>query len=66
MKAGAILKEHTAEADVSIHVLRGAIRVTVDHNIAEFEQGQMMILSRDVRHSIEALDKTAFLHSISG
>jgi len=66
LKAGAVLKEHTAEGNVSIHVLRGAIRVTVDHHAAEFEQGQMVVLNRDVRHSIEALDKTAFLHSIAG
>ena len=31
----------------------GAIRATVDYNPAEFE-GQMVVLNRDVRHSIRS------------
>ena len=65
MKAGAVLKEHKADGNVSIHVLRGRIRVKLDHNTAEFEQGQMMILSAGVSHSVEALDETAFVILIS-
>jgi NADH-quinone oxidoreductase subunit F len=66
VKAGAVLKEHKAEGNVSIHVLRGRICIKVDDNTAEFEQSQMMILNPGVRHSVEALDETAFLISISG
>ena len=65
MKAGAVLKEHKADGNVSIHVLRGRVRVKLDHNTAEFEQGQMMILSAGVFHSVEALDETAFVIFIS-
>jgi NADH:ubiquinone oxidoreductase subunit F (NADH-binding)/quercetin dioxygenase-like cupin family protein len=65
MKAGTVLKEHKAEGNVSIHVLRGRIRVNVDQNTEEIEEGQMMVLNRDVRHSIKALDETAFLISIT-
>jgi len=50
---------------VSIHVLRGRIRVKLDHNTAELDQGQMMILSTGVIHSVEALDETAFVIFIS-
>jgi quercetin dioxygenase-like cupin family protein len=65
MKAGAVLKEHKADGNVSIHVLRGRIRVKLDHSTAEFEHGQMMILSAGVFHSVEALDETAFVIFIS-
>jgi NADH:ubiquinone oxidoreductase subunit F (NADH-binding)/quercetin dioxygenase-like cupin family protein len=65
MKAGAVLKEHKADGNVSIHVLRGRIRVKLDHNTAELDQGQMMILSTGVIHSVEALDETAFVIFIS-
>jgi quercetin dioxygenase-like cupin family protein len=65
MKAGAVLKEHNADGNVSIHVLSGRIRVRLDQNTAEFEQGQMMILSPGVSHSVEALADPAFVICIS-
>jgi len=65
MKAGAVLKEQKAEGNVSIHVLRGRIRVRLDHDTVEGEQGQMMTLKPGASHSVEALDEAAFLISIS-
>ena len=66
MKAGAILKEHKAEGNVFIHVLRGRIQFALDHNTVEFEQGQMMALNRGVRHSVKALDESAFVIFVAG
>jgi NADH-quinone oxidoreductase subunit F len=65
MKAGTVLNKHKAEGNVSIQVLRGRIRVNVDQQTTECGQSQMMVLNRDVRHSVEALDETAFLIFIS-
>jgi len=65
MKAGAVLKEHKAEGNVSIHVLRGRIRVKLDRDTNEVEQGQMMILSPGIPHAVEALDETAFMILVS-
>jgi NADH:ubiquinone oxidoreductase subunit F (NADH-binding)/quercetin dioxygenase-like cupin family protein len=65
-KGGAILKEHKAEGGVSILVLRGRIRIKVDTNDIELEQSQMLVLSPGARHSVEALEDSAFLISISG
>jgi len=65
MKAGALLKEHKAEGNVSIQVLHGRVRVSVDDNKVELEQNQMMILNPGVRRSVEALDDTAFTISIA-
>ena len=64
MKAGALLKEHKAQGNVSIQVLHGRVRVSVDDNTVELEQNQMMILNPGVRHSVEALDDAAFTISI--
>ena len=65
MKAGAVLKEHKAEGNVLIHVLRGRIQFTLDHSTVEFEQGQM-ILNPGVRHSVTALDESAFVIFVAG
>ena len=66
MKAGAVLKQHKADGDATIHVLRGRIRINVDQRALECEQSQMVILNAGVVHSVEALDETALLISISG
>ena len=65
MKTGAVLKQHKADGNVSIHVLRGRIRVKLDHNTDEIEQGEMIVFSPGVSHSVEALDETAFVIFIS-
>jgi len=65
MKAGAVLKEDKAEGNVSIQVLNGRIRINVDHNAIELEQGEMIIVNPGVRHSAEALDASAFVIFIS-
>jgi len=66
MKAGAVLKEHKADGDVTIHVLRGRISINVEQRALECEQSQMVILNAGVVHSVEAFDETALLISISG
>jgi hypothetical protein len=43
MKAGAVLKEHKAEGNVSIHVLRGRIRVRLDHDTVEGERFELKV-----------------------
>ena len=50
MRDRAILKEHKAQDDVSILVLRGRIRIKVDTNDVELEQSQMMVLNLGARH----------------
>ena len=66
MKAGAVLKEHKADGDVTIHVLRGRVSINVEQRALECEQSQMVILNAGVVHSVEAFDETALLISISG
>jgi len=64
MKTGAVLKEHQAEGNVSIQVLHGRIRLNLDQDTLELNEGEMMILNPGVRHSVEALDETAFVMNI--
>jgi len=45
--------------------LRGRIRVKLDRDTNEVEQGQMMILSPGIPHAVEALDETAFMILVS-
>jgi quercetin dioxygenase-like cupin family protein len=58
------IKEHKAEC-VSIQVIDGRVRVRVGDNTVEFAHNQMLILHPGARHSIEALDDTAFTISIA-
>ena len=66
MKAGAALKEHRAEGNVSIQVLSGSLHLRIDQDALELHASQMAVLNPGVSHSVEAGMETAFLISISG
>ena len=65
MKAGAVLKEHRAEGNVSIQVLRGSLRLRIDQDLMELKESEMAVLNPGVSHRVEALMETAFLISIA-
>ena len=66
MKAGAALKEHRAEGNVSIQVLSGSLHLRIDQDALELHASQMAVLNPGVSHSVQAGMETAFLISISG
>lgn len=58
---GGRINEHRAHAATSIHVLRGAIDVGLGEQSAALSAGQLLMLERDVPHSVFASGESAFL-----
>ena len=66
MKAGSHMKDHRAEARISIHALEGKISLHVPgQNPIELSAGQLMALDCGVHHDVEALAESAFLLTIA-
>jgi quercetin dioxygenase-like cupin family protein len=66
MKAGSHMKDHRAEARISIQALEGKILLHVpDQDPIELEAGQLMTLDCAVHHDVEALAESAFLLTIA-
>lgn len=65
MKANTLMKEHRAEGRISIHALRGHVRVALPDQKVEVPAGQLMALECGIPHDVEALKESAFLLTIS-
>ncbi|MEZ5364918.1 MAG: cupin domain-containing protein [Bryobacterales bacterium] len=61
LAAGGSIKDHRAHASTSIHVLRGAIGVGLDGRSLELSAGRLLVLQRDVPHSVIANAESAFV-----
>jgi quercetin dioxygenase-like cupin family protein len=65
MKADTRMSEHRAEARISIHALRGRMRVHLQGHKIELTAGQLLALDCGLRHDVESLEESAFLLTIS-
>jgi len=65
MKAGTQMKEHHADARLSIHSLHGRIRIHLPEQKVELAAGELMTLDYGIPHDVEALEESAFLITIS-
>lgn len=65
MEKGAIIKEHHADGTLSVQVLKGAARLTVEGKAHELKTGGVLTLGASIKHEVEALEDTAFLLTIS-
>jgi quercetin dioxygenase-like cupin family protein len=65
MEAAARMKEHHADGTISIHVVKGHIRVTVHGKSHDLPAGNLFTLAASIRHDVEAMDDSAFLLTIS-
>ena len=66
LKAHAQLAEHQAPARISIQPLRGRIHVRAAGRAFDLPAGSLLTLERGLRHSVEAIDDSAFLLTIAG
>jgi quercetin dioxygenase-like cupin family protein len=55
------LKTHAANGIISVQVLEGHIKFTIEQQVAELKKGQMLALSKQIPHSVLALKETFFL-----
>jgi quercetin dioxygenase-like cupin family protein len=65
MEAAARMKEHHADGTISIHVVKGQIRVTVHGKSHDVLAGNVFALAASIRHDVEAIVDSAFLLTIS-
>lgn len=65
MDRGAHMKEHHADGTISVHLLKGKIRMNVGGHQHELATGNLFTLGASIRHDVEALDDSAFLLTIS-
>ncbi|HLH36729.1 MAG TPA: AraC family ligand binding domain-containing protein [Alloacidobacterium sp.] len=65
MERGAHMKEHHTDGTISIHVLKGAVRVNVQGQARELRTAGLFTLGPSIKHDVESLDDSAFLLTIS-
>lgn len=62
---GAALSPHQVEGVVSIHALRGRARVSAQGSVVALPAGGLVVLDREVVHSVEALADCALLVTVA-
>lgn len=65
IERGARMKEHHTDGTISVHVLKGAIRVTVQNKTCDLRVAGLLTLGPSIKHDVEATEDSAFLLTIS-
>ncbi len=65
MKPRSEMKEHHADARISVHTLQGRIRIHLPDQLVELGAGELICLEAGIHHDVEALEESAFLITIS-
>ncbi len=65
MKPGSEMKEHHADARISIQTIQGRIRLQLLDNALELGGGELMCLESGIAHDVKAIEESAFLITVS-
>jgi quercetin dioxygenase-like cupin family protein len=65
MEEAARMKQHHADGTISIQVLKGQIRVTIQGKPHDVPAGHLFTLAASIRHDVESVGESAFLLTIS-
>jgi len=65
MRAGSRWEDHKTSARICLHVLRGDIRFRTANGQFDLRHGQLLTLAPSVVHSVDALEESAFLLTLS-
>lgn len=65
LHAGAWLEEHHAPGRISIHTVRGHVRVRAKDQVVDLPVGHMLTLEQNIAHDVEAQEESAFLLTIA-
>jgi quercetin dioxygenase-like cupin family protein len=63
--AGTAIPSHQVESPMSVQVVEGCLQFRTDLESVTLKQGQMLILQTSIRHSVEALEESAFLLTLA-
>ena len=61
MKPGSEMKEHHADARISIQTIQGKVRLQLPDKALELGSGELMCLESGIAHDVKALEESAFL-----
>jgi quercetin dioxygenase-like cupin family protein len=65
MRAESQWEDHKTSARICLHLLRGHIRFHTPNKTVDLKAGQLLTLAPSVIHSVDALEDTAFLLTLS-
>jgi len=65
LHAGAEMKTHTADGIISVQVIDGRMKFTANNRSAELSKGQMLALHKGIPHSVQAIEETIFLLTLT-
>ena len=65
MRAGSRWEDHKTSVRICLHVLRGDIRFHTANGAFDLRPGQLLTLPPSVVHSVDALEESAFLLTLS-
>lgn len=65
MKADTRMREHQADARISMQALSGRLRIHLDGQSIGLTAGGLLALDCGLRHDVESLEESAFLLTIS-
>ena len=65
MKAGTEIKTHHANGPISVHCIEGKLKFKTEERSVTLEKGGLLTLDELVKHSVEALEETTFLLTLS-
>lgn len=65
MLSRAILREHAAPGPLTVQVLRGAVKFTVDDEPYDLQAGQLIAVAPDKDYAVEGIEDGAFLLTIA-
>ena len=65
MRTGSRWEDHKTKARICLHVLRGDIRFHTSNGQFDLRPGQLLTLAPGVVHSVDALEESAFLLTLS-
>jgi quercetin dioxygenase-like cupin family protein len=64
LRAESRIPSHRTEGCVSIHTVRGRIRVRAEERTFDLAAGSLIALNHDIPHDVDALEDSAFLLTI--
>ncbi|MBS1815086.1 MAG: hypothetical protein JSS87_09460 [Acidobacteria bacterium] len=65
MQKGSVLKEHHADGTISVQVIKGSVRFTVQGQAHDLRLHNLLTLGASIKHEVEALEDAAILLTIA-
>lgn len=66
LKDGGRLREHRAHTSITVQVVEGMVRFTVDSRTIELVRGWVLAVDADLPHDLEAVGESAVLLTMGG